>query len=62
VDYRWHESAERLRSKLYSLGVPHTCDLVTTGGGHSWEYYERMAPTALAFIVDALERERLRVP
>jgi pimeloyl-ACP methyl ester carboxylesterase len=62
TDHRWHESAERLRSKLYSLGVPHTCDLDTTGGGHGWEYYERMAPAALAFIVEALERERLRVP
>ncbi len=61
TDYRWHESAERLRSKLYSLGVPHTCDLETTGGGHGWEYYERMAEPALRFIVDALERERLRV-
>jgi enterochelin esterase-like enzyme len=62
MDYRWHESAERLRSKLYSLGVPHTCDLETTRGGHGWEYYEHMVPTALAFIVEALERERLRVP
>jgi pimeloyl-ACP methyl ester carboxylesterase len=61
VDYRWHESAERLRSKLYSLGVPHTCDLETSGGGHSWEYYERMAEPAFRFIVDALERERVRV-
>jgi pimeloyl-ACP methyl ester carboxylesterase len=61
VDYRWHESAERLRSKLYSLGVPHMCDLETSGGGHSWEYYERMAEPAFRFIVDALERERLRV-
>jgi pimeloyl-ACP methyl ester carboxylesterase len=61
ADYRWHESAERLRSKLYSLGVPHTCDLETSGGGHSWEYYERMAEPALRFIVEALERERLRV-
>jgi enterochelin esterase-like enzyme len=61
TDDRWHESAERLRSKLYSLGVPHTCDLETTGGGHGWEYYERMAPAALQFIVEALEREGLRV-
>jgi pimeloyl-ACP methyl ester carboxylesterase len=61
VDYRWHESAERLRSKLYSLGVPHTCDLETSGGGHSWEYYERMAEPAFRFVVEALVRERLRV-
>lgn len=61
VDYRWHDSAERLRSKLYSLGVPHACDLDTTGGGHGWEYYERMAPAAVEFIVAALQQERLRV-
>jgi S-formylglutathione hydrolase FrmB len=61
TDYRWHESAERLRSKLYSLGVPHVCDLDTGAGGHGWEYYDRMAEPAINFIVEALERERLRV-
>ncbi len=61
TDYRWHESAERLRMKLYSLGVPYEADLETSGGGHSWEYYERMAPAAIGFIADRLERERLRV-
>jgi S-formylglutathione hydrolase FrmB len=61
TDSRWHESAERLRSKLYSLGVPHVCDLETSSGGHGWEYYDRMAEPAMAFIVDALQRERLRV-
>jgi S-formylglutathione hydrolase FrmB len=61
TDYRWHESADRLRMKLYSLGVPYEADLDTSGGGHSWEYYERMAAPALAFIADRLERERLRV-
>jgi S-formylglutathione hydrolase FrmB len=61
TDYRWHESADRLRMKLYSLGVPYEADLETTGGGHSWEYYEKMADPALRFIADRLERERLRV-
>jgi pimeloyl-ACP methyl ester carboxylesterase len=61
ADYRWHESADKLRMKLYSLGVPYEADLETTGGGHSWEYYDRMAEPALRFIVDRLERERLRV-
>ena len=60
-DYRWHESAERLRMKLWSLGVPHEIDLTTTGGGHSFDYYSRMAPQAFAFLVDRLARERLRV-
>lgn len=61
ADERWHESAERLQSKLYSLGVPYACDLETTGGGHSWDYYQRMAEPAIRFIVEAYERERLRV-
>lgn len=61
TDQRWHDSADRLRMKLYSLGIPHTCDLQTSGGGHGFEYYNRMAGTALQFLYDALERERLRI-
>lgn len=60
ADDRWHESADRLRMKLYSLGVPYEADLETSGGGHSWEYYERMAEPAIGFIAERLERERLR--
>lgn len=60
-DYRWYDSADRLRMKLYSLGVPHECDLETTGGGHGFEYYNRMAERAVGFIAERLERERLRV-
>jgi S-formylglutathione hydrolase FrmB len=60
TDYRWHDSADKLRMKLYSLGVPYESDLETSGGGHTWEYYERMAEPAVEFIVERLERERLR--
>jgi S-formylglutathione hydrolase FrmB len=62
ADYWWHESADRLRTKLVALGVPHECDLKTSGGGHGFEYYSRMAPAAIGFIAERLERERLRVP
>jgi S-formylglutathione hydrolase FrmB len=61
ADTRWHDSAERLRGKLAALGIPHEYDLETTAGGHSWRYYDHMAPKALAFIVERLERERLRM-
>jgi S-formylglutathione hydrolase FrmB len=61
ADHRWYESAERLHSKLVALGIPHDYDLETTGGGHRFPYYNLMAPTAMQFIVDRLERERLRV-
>ncbi|MCE9546661.1 MAG: esterase [Planctomycetia bacterium] len=62
LDYRWHESAERLRMKLSALGIPHDHDLETSGGGHGFEYYNRMAPTAAKFLAERLERERRRVP
>ncbi len=61
TDMRWHESAERLRMKLVALGIPHQCDLETSGGGHGFEYYNRMAANAIAFMMNALDRERLRL-
>jgi S-formylglutathione hydrolase FrmB len=46
--------------KLSALGIMHECDLETTGGGHGWAYFERMAPRAVQFLADRLEHERLR--
>jgi S-formylglutathione hydrolase FrmB len=60
-DYRWWDSADRLRMKLGSIGIPFDCDLETTGGGHSFDYYGRMAPKAIHFLVDGLERESRRL-
>jgi S-formylglutathione hydrolase FrmB len=61
TDTRWHESADRLRMKLAALGIPFEADLETSGGGHGFEYYSRMAEPALSFITQRLESERLRV-
>ncbi|MEX2092563.1 MAG: alpha/beta hydrolase-fold protein [Pirellulales bacterium] len=61
TDYRWHESADRLRMKLWSLGVPFESELETVAGGHSFEYAAHMAPRAIGFLAERLERERLRV-
>lgn len=60
-DHKWHESSDRLHMKLWSLGVPHEYDLQTSGGGHSFTYYSRMAPRAIEFLLQRLEKERLRV-
>jgi hypothetical protein len=60
ADERWFESADRLRMKLGSLGVMFQCDLETTGGGHGFDYYNRMADKTLEFLHNGLERERLR--
>ena len=61
IDVRWHESADRLRMKLAALGVPHVHDLETSGGGHGFEYYGRMAPAALDFLRERMEQELRRV-
>ena len=61
ADVRWHDSADRLHMKLYSLGVPHEFDLETTAGGHNWKYFEHMAPRIFQFLVESLESERLRI-
>lgn len=61
VDRRWWESADLLHMKLFSLGVPHEFDLETSGGGHSFEYYSRMAPKAIEFLIARLDQERRRV-
>ncbi|HEX3997092.1 MAG TPA: alpha/beta hydrolase-fold protein [Pirellulales bacterium] len=61
ADARWHDSADRLRMKLAALGIPHETDLSTSAGGHGWEYYQHMAPRAVAFLADSLDRERRRV-
>src|SRR5690606_12435864 len=61
TDVRWYEGVDRLHMKLNSLGVPHECDLETTGGGHGFEYYSLMATKAIEFLVRGLDRERLRL-
>lgn len=61
TDYRWLDSSERLQMKLYSLGVPHQCHFETEAGGHGFDYYNAMAETAISFLAEKLEAERLRV-
>ena len=60
TDYRWWDSADRLRMKLYSLGIPYEHDLETEGGGHGFEYYNRMADRAVSFLAERLDQERRR--
>jgi hypothetical protein len=43
------------------MGVPHTTDFATRGCGHSWAYYDRLAPAVLRFVVEALEKEARRL-
>jgi S-formylglutathione hydrolase FrmB len=59
-DTRWHESVDRLRMKLWSLGVPFECDLETQAGGHSFAYASHMAPRVVGFLAERLDQERRR--
>lgn len=61
TDVRWHDSVDRLRMKLWSIDVMFECDLETIAGGHSFEYASHMAPRAVGFIAERLEKERLRI-
>ncbi|QDU87330.1 Putative esterase [Pirellulimonas nuda] len=61
-DDPWHESCDRLHMKLGSLGVPHEHDLETRAGGHSWDYFDAMAPRVFDFLVERLDAERRRQP
>ena len=47
--------------KLFSLGVPHECQLEHEAGGHSWQYFEVMAQQALAFAAERLDQEERRI-
>jgi len=57
----WFDSSDRLRMKLSALGIPHEADLATQAAGDAAAYFRRMAPRAIAFLADRLERERRRV-
>jgi S-formylglutathione hydrolase FrmB len=61
ADRRWWDSADRLRMKLRSMGIPFACDLETSAGGHGFAYYDALAPRAIDFLVAGLEKERLRL-
>jgi S-formylglutathione hydrolase len=60
-DADWYRGNDRLHEKLLALGVEHTVDLATRAGGHSWDYFNRMAEPALRFIFQGLERESRRL-
>lgn len=54
TDAQWWRGNDRLTEKLAALGVPHTCDLTTRAGGHSWEYFNAVADRAVRFVYNGL--------
>ena len=62
LDAEWFEGVERLASKLHSTGIPFEFDFTTSRGGHSWDYFNHVAPRAMQFVRDSLDQERTRLP
>jgi S-formylglutathione hydrolase FrmB len=60
-DAAWYRGNDRLHEKLTALGVPHTIDLTTQAGGHSWQYFDHMAEPTLRFLYEGLQKESRRL-
>jgi S-formylglutathione hydrolase len=60
-DRDWYRGNDRLHEKLAALGIEHTCDLTTRAGGHSWQYFNRMADRAVRFVQAGLEQQSRRL-
>ena len=61
ADALWFRGNDRLHDKLAALGVPHECDLTTSGGGHTWDYFNRMADRAVRFVEGGLREMSRRL-
>lgn len=53
-DADWFDGCSRLAMKLSSSGILHERDFETSAGGHSWDYFNHMAPTAVEHIAKSL--------
>lgn len=57
----WFRGNDRLHEKLSAVGIPHTADLTTSAGGHSWAYFDRMAGPLFAFLVEVVAKQARRL-
>ena len=55
-DSDWFDGAARLGMKLSSSGILHERDLETSAGGHSWDYFNRMADKTLQHVAAGLKK------
>ncbi len=52
----WMEGCERLGMKLSASGILHERDFKTMGGGHTWDYFNKVAPTGIEYLAKKLQR------
>lgn len=58
ADPLWYDGAERLASKLSSMGIPFEADLETSTGRDGWEYSQAMAGRCVSFLAERLAADR----
>lgn len=61
ADSPWLQGNDRLREKLAALGVSHAVDFGTSVCGHSWTYYETMAPRVVRYLAEGLKTDSLKL-
>jgi S-formylglutathione hydrolase len=61
TDDEWYRGNDRLVEKLTAYGVPHTADLATEAGGHTWEYFHAQAEPMIRFLSEALQTQSRRL-
>ncbi|MCA9061124.1 MAG: hypothetical protein KDA85_21575 [Planctomycetaceae bacterium] len=54
TDTEWFDGVARLGMKLSSSGILHERDLETSHGGHTWDYFNHMAPRVLQHLQHGL--------
>lgn len=57
----WVRGNDRLHEKLSAVGIPHTADLTTTAGGHTWTYFDHMAAPLFTFMAGAVAKQSRRL-
>ena len=60
-DDEWFPSSEKLVGKLSSSGMVFESDLVTSAGGHTWDYFNHMAGRVMGFVAAGLDAESRRL-
>lgn len=60
-DASWYDGNALLHEKLLAMGVAHEAQLNLTAGGDTRAYLQLIAPVAIQFLADALQRQALRL-
>jgi len=61
ADDEWHRGNDRLHDKLLALGVAHEADLETELGGHTWAYFDGMAPRLFVWLNAVMAKQARRL-